>query len=41
MAHERAALSVDDITAADTAPRPITATGVGVRNLITIGRASV
>jgi hypothetical protein len=36
---ESTELSADDITAADTAPKPITATGTGVRNCITIGNA--
>ncbi len=37
---ERMEESAEDMTAADTAPRPITATQVGVRNCITIGNAS-
>ena len=38
--HERITLSDDDMTAAETAPRPITPTAVGVRKRMTSGRAS-
>ena len=33
--------SADDMTAAEIAPRPMTETGIGVRNCKTIGKANV
>ena len=35
---ERRVESVDDMTAAETAPRPMKATGAGVRYCMTAGR---